>query len=52
MDVDNLALETPLSEECIFLVGFGGHQCLAMTQKSRPRNRWLGLLRGNLGGFL
>lgn len=25
VDVESLALETPLNEECVFHVGFGGH---------------------------
>lgn len=47
MDVVESLVTT--SEECILLVGVRGHQCLVMTQKSSPRNRWL--LGGNFGSF-
>ena len=43
MDAKSLGLETSLSEEYIFHVGFGGHSCLSMIQKTRPGDKWLGL---------
>lgn len=50
MDPKSLGLETSLSKEYIFHVGFGDHSCLAMIQKSTPGNKWLGLLTGGNSG--